>query len=168
VPAPRELGRDEALGEFALRYFTSHGPATVRDLAWWASLTLTEARAGLALVRDRLDAFDVDGNEYLLAPGLTPAPDGVVLLPGFDEYLLGYHGRSAALAAEHSEIIVPGKNGMFKPTIVVNGEVVGTWSRSIAKGELVVETAFFGSTPNVASVDVANEVERLQRFLGTS
>ena len=31
----RDLAGDEALAEFALRYFTSHGPATVRDFAWW-------------------------------------------------------------------------------------------------------------------------------------
>jgi hypothetical protein len=47
VPAPRRLGRAEALAELALRYFTGHGPATERDLAYWATLTLTDVRAGL-------------------------------------------------------------------------------------------------------------------------
>ena len=45
VPAPRRLGRTEALAELALRYFTGHGPATERDLAYWATLTLTDVRA---------------------------------------------------------------------------------------------------------------------------
>ena len=44
VPAPRRLGRAEALAELALRYFTGHGPATERDLAYWATLTLTDVR----------------------------------------------------------------------------------------------------------------------------
>ena len=57
VPAPRRLGRTEALAELALRYFTGHGPATERDLAYWATLTLTDVRAGLLQVRDQLDSF---------------------------------------------------------------------------------------------------------------
>jgi Winged helix DNA-binding domain len=57
VPAPRRLGRTEALAELALRYFTGHGPATERDLAYWATLTLTDVRAGLAQVGDRLGSF---------------------------------------------------------------------------------------------------------------
>ena len=164
VPSPRVLDRDAALGEFALRYFTSHGPATVRDLAWWASLTLAEARTGLALVRDRLESLELEGVTYLLAPGLTPAPDGVHLLPGFDENLLGYHDRSAPLAAEHGERIVPGRNGVFKPTIVVNGEVVGTWSRSLSKAGLRVELLAFDSDVP----DAAAAVERLRHFHGTA
>jgi len=39
VRAPRRLARTEALAELALRYFTGHGPATERDLAYWATLT---------------------------------------------------------------------------------------------------------------------------------
>ena len=46
VPSPRRLDRDEALGELARRYFTGHGPATERDLAYWATLTLTDVRRG--------------------------------------------------------------------------------------------------------------------------
>ena len=148
VPAPRTLQRDEALGEFALRYFTGHGPATVRDFAWWSSLTLADARAGLAIVRDRLDALDLDGTQYFLPRDAAAVASGhrasqTFALPGFDEYLLGYQNRGAALAPEHAEVIVPGKNGLFLPTIVVGGEVVGTWRRTVtAKGVSVEPQPF--------------------------
>ena len=46
VMHPRRLERDEALGELALRYFRSHGPATARDLARWSGLTLADVRRG--------------------------------------------------------------------------------------------------------------------------
>ena len=72
VPAPRRLGRDEALGELALRYLTGHGPATDRDLAYWASLTLGDARRGLDRVRERLEHFDHGGRTYWHAPGEAP------------------------------------------------------------------------------------------------
>ncbi|GAB3606142.1 winged helix DNA-binding domain-containing protein [Conyzicola nivalis] len=143
VAAPRVLERDEALGEFALRYFTGHGPATVRDFAWWSSLTLGDARAGLAIARDRLDEIDLGGTRYFVPRDAVAAASGVLVLPGFDEYLLGYQDRGAALAPEHFELIVPGKNGMFMPTIVVGGEVVGTWRRTTtAKGVSVEPRPF--------------------------
>ncbi len=76
-------------------------------------------------------------------PALGAPAARVHLLPGFDEYLLGYGDRSAALAPEHSQAIVPGGNGMFKPTIVVDGEVVGTWRRIMTTREIVIEPVPF-------------------------
>ena len=90
IPNPRRLERDDALAEFAFRYFAARGPATIRDFSWWSSLTLTDARRGLDLARDQLDEVEVDGVSHYLRPGLEPAKAAVHLLPGFDEYLLGY------------------------------------------------------------------------------
>jgi hypothetical protein len=93
VPARRRLGRDEALAELAMRYFTGHGPATERDLAYWASLTLTDVRNGLQQVRDRLDSVEHDGRTFWHAPGNAPAgpqqPAGH-LLQILDETYRGY------------------------------------------------------------------------------
>jgi hypothetical protein len=135
LPPPPRRGRAEALGELARRYFTGHGPATVQDLARWAGLTLGDARAGRALARPELTAVEVDGVEYLLAPDtadrLAAVRDearGVFLLPGFDEFVLGYGDRSTVLAPEFADRIVPGGNGMFRPTVVSEGRIVGTWA----------------------------------------
>ena len=147
VPNPRVLERDEALGELALRYFRSHGPATDKDLARWSGLTLGDVRRGIAICGGRLTTLDLGGTTYHVAPetlALAAPPARVHLLPGFDEYMLGYGDRTAALAPEHSESIVPGGNGMFKPTIVVDGEVVGTWGRRVKADEMVIEPAPFG------------------------
>ncbi len=134
VRSPRRLERDEALAELAARFFTGHGPATVQDLARWAGLTVRDARAGLAIVRDRLGSMTVDGTEYLLDPA-TPEllaacreeARGTFLLPGFDEFVLGYGDRSAVLDPAFATRIVPGGNGMFRSTVVVDGRIVGTW-----------------------------------------
>jgi Winged helix DNA-binding domain len=93
VPAPRRLGRTEALAELALRYFTGHGPATERDLAYWATLTLTDVRAGLLQLRDQLDSFQHDGRTFWHSPGEPPGgpqkPAGH-LLQILDEMYRGY------------------------------------------------------------------------------
>ena len=165
VREPRQLDPDAAADEFALRYFTGHGPATVRDLAWWTGLPLTVVRAATERVRDRLDELVVDGVVHYLRPGLEPA-GGVHLLPGFDEYLLGYTDRSAALAPEHSEAIVPGGNGMFLPTIVSRGEVLGTWRRE--RGTKAVRLTLAPFEPLPATVERAAGVaaRRYGKFLG--
>ncbi|GAA1952814.1 winged helix DNA-binding domain-containing protein [Microbacterium deminutum] len=101
VPSPRRLEREEALAELALRYFASHGPATVRDLAYWATLTLTDARRGLAAAADRLESFDHDDRTYWHAPGEPPAsasPRGH-LLQVLDEMYRGYQDSRWVLDA---------------------------------------------------------------------
>jgi hypothetical protein len=140
VPDSRDLSREESLVELAKRYFASHGPAAVHDFAWWAGLTVTEARSGLEAARPELISEKIDGKEYWVTDDAPDhrAHDGsrVHLLPAFDEYLIGYKDRSAVLAVEDAPRVVPGKNGVFLPTIVVGGRVVGTWKRTLRKASI--------------------------------
>jgi hypothetical protein len=165
VPNPRVLSGDEALAEFATRYFTSHGPATVRDFAWWASITLGDARTGIAAAVG-LEERDFGGVTYYLRQGLEPAASGVHALPGFDEYLLGYQDRSPALAAGFSDRIVPGNNGVFLPTIVVDGEVVGTWKRSGTTKTTTVDVIPFTTLTKKAIAAFEREMKRYGAFIG--
>lgn len=159
IAAPRQLQQDEALGELALRYFRSHGPAAATDLARWAHLTAADVRIALALARPGLTVIDVGGTEHLMDPQ-TPdrlaaareQAEGVLLLPGFDELMLGYADRSAQLDAAYADRIVPGGNGVFRPTVVSAGRVVGTWART-GRGaqQSVAATPFTSFPPAVAA-----------------
>jgi hypothetical protein len=143
--APGErLSGEDGLGELARRYFQSHQPATVNDFAWWAGLTLGDARAAWK------------PHETAVSGG------GIHLLPGFDEFLLGYQDRGDVLDARYAERIVPGGNGMFKPMVVADGRVVGTWRREVAKRGLLIEVALF----EAIDLDLAGACERVARFLG--
>ncbi|ULO09468.1 AlkZ family DNA glycosylase [Paenibacillus sp. 19GGS1-52] len=144
VPHSREFSIDESLAELALRYFTAHGPATVNDFAWWAGMTLTDARRGLETVKGVLFSEQIEGREYWMSTASVAQPSeensGVYLLPGFDEYILGFKDRSAVLKPETAPRIVPGINGVFLPTLVVDGQVIGIWKRIFKKKgiELVI------------------------------
>lgn len=166
IPASPPLARDEALRQLAVRYFRSHGPATVRDLAWWSSLTLTDAHRAAAAAREALEVIQIDGTDYLMQPGLEPATGGVWLLPGFDEYLLGYADRSAPLAGARTDVIAPSRNGQFRPTIVVDGEVVGLWRRSSSATSTTVALEPFAPVPRAASAAVSAAERRYLAFLG--
>lgn len=161
IRPPRRLDRHEALAHWVLRYFRSHGPATVRDFAWWTKLPLREIRSALDAVRGELASVHPDGGdgpEHLMAPE-TPdlladagrAAAGTLLLPGFDEFLLGYGERGAALADEHAQKVVPGGNGMFRGTVVANGSVVGTWRpKGSGKSRRIDAEPFTAFTKTVA------------------
>jgi hypothetical protein len=154
VPKPRKLAGDEALAELARRYFASRAPASAADFAWWAGLTLGQAKTGLAFA----------GEEP--APRAARAgPGDVLLLPGFDEYLLGYADRSAVLAAEHASVIVPGKNGIFLPTLVVGGRVAGTWRGRKTRRNVELSLAPFAPLSARAHAQAARAAERYGMFV---
>lgn len=135
IPVSRTLERQEGIAEFALRYFRSHGPATLRDFAWWTQIPLTDVRPAFKAISGQLVELEFDDTSYWMSPETAsmlddgvPGQRSVLLLPGFDEFLLGYQDRSLVLAPGHANKIVPGGNGVFKKTLVAGGEVIGTWA----------------------------------------
>jgi hypothetical protein len=166
IPLSRDLGRDESLREFALRYFTGHGPATLRDFVWWAKLTVADAKLGLELARTELAEVSLDGVSHWVATSETEptTKEGVHALPGFDEYVLGYQDRSLPLAEEHSSLIVPGNNGIFLPTIVSRGRVVGTWRRTIKSNGVTVTAEPFGALNKREAAGFERQAAAYRRF----
>lgn len=134
APKPRALEGDEALAELARRYFTTRGPASLKDFTWWSGLSAREAKRGLEAVKASLEE---DDEGFFSPPGLSaPASPTLLALPGFDELLLGYQDRSASLDPKYAPRICPGGNGVFQPTLVLDGRVVGTWRRATRELEL--------------------------------
>ncbi|HEX5018520.1 MAG TPA: winged helix DNA-binding domain-containing protein [Actinomycetes bacterium] len=144
---PRELDRDEALGELALRYFQSHGPAPRKDFAGWAGLTAKDTKTAIAECGDALSEVSVDGVEMIASTeSLDALPDlevgggaGWLALPGFDEYLLGYKDRSLMIDAAGMKGVIPGGNGVFRATLVREGQVMATWKRTLTPKAVKVE-----------------------------
>ncbi|GGH92868.1 winged helix DNA-binding domain-containing protein [Arthrobacter liuii] len=177
IPASPVPERGEAVARFLLRYFRSHGPATLRDFAWWTQLPLTEVRAALQNVRDELVELEFDGTSYWLSPEAAslldtgvPGARSLHLLPGFDEFVLGYTDRTHVLAPEHSDLIVPGGNGVFKKTVVAAGKVVGTWAlHGSGRGAAVVPELFDGTAPlgPAAQVALSRAAQRYLAFQNT-
>ena len=143
APAGRALTQDEALAELARRYFTGHGPATLQDFVWWSGLTVTDARAGLEMVRTQLAEDRIEGRAYWssldAASAADPSPSAW-LLPNFDEYLVGYRERSAVLDPVHAKQAAPG-GGMLNATVVLDGQVVGVWKRTLKRDRVLLEVA---------------------------
>ncbi len=150
IPKSRNVDREEGVAELLLRYLQSHGPATERDFAWWSFTPLTEVRAAMKHVRDKLEQLTLGETTYWLSPDVAallddgvPGSRTVLALPGFDEFLLGYTDRGLVLPPEFAQQIVPGGNGVFKRMIVQGGKIVGTWVRSGSGRNIRVEPVPF-------------------------
>lgn len=173
ITAPRRLERDEALGELVRRYLAGHGPTPESDIAWWSKLPLRDVRRGLDVARGELSAFDVAGTTHWAhAPTLdrigTDQPRATLLLPGFDEWVLGHGDRDPVLPREHAPRIVPGNNGIFKPTIVHRGQVVGLWSRkSTTRNTVITPIPFDGTLSPTVRSGIATAAAHYATYLGT-
>lgn len=142
IPAAKHFDSETATAELAKRYFTSHGPATIKDFAWWSGLTIREATAGLEMVKSYFDHFIISRDVYWFVQSKKPgkAAPSTFLLPMYDELLVAYKNRNAFIKDEH---MIQSGNGIFKPVIVLNGNVVGTWSRELKKHQVYLTTHFF-------------------------
>lgn len=145
VPQHKKLTRDEALAKLALIYFSSHAPATVKDFSWWSGLSLTDSRKALESIKDKMTSEKITDELYWLPNNSSIKADkktSAHFLPAFDEYLISYKDRTAALAIEHQGIAFT-SNGIFKPVLLVNGQAIGVWSRSIKKDAVHIQATFF-------------------------
>lgn len=151
APQPQHYNRDQALAVLAERYFTGHGPATLQDFGWWSGLPAADAKRALEMAAPHLHSVTLGKSAYWYKTlHDTAAARGVHLLAGFDEYLLGYRDRTAVMQLEHSNHVIPGGNGVFRPILVVDGQVVGTWQRKIAKTTVTVTVTPFAPVKNLA------------------
>ncbi len=172
VPEPRQLTRDEALVELAHRYVRGHGPATVKDLAGWTGLTLTDVRAGLAGNEGRLVSVGTGPQALWLtteladaiASGSLPTHE-VVALPGYDEYLLGYKDRSLHGDSTLLDRVVPGGNGVFRATVVADGVVVATWTRTLTADAVRITVLPFARLSRRMAAATTGALERYAGFL---
>ena len=170
IPVQSIPSRDGLLARFALRYFASHGPATERDFAWWTKLTLADVRGAIAECGDALTELTHAGTGYwiasseLAAAGSGKSGAGVRVLPGFDEYLLGYQDRSLALPTKHAQRIVPGNNGMFLPMITSNGRIVGTWRRAARSKASAIEPEHFETVSAAEHTRFVRAAKSYSRF----
>ena len=167
APARREPA--EPLAELAERYFTSHGPATVRDFGWWSGLTLADAKRAIELAGPALADEEHDGERYWGAAGRTgqaAPPDGAYLLPAFDEYTVAYKDRS--LLADGGPQAKGGQlnSDLLNPVMLLDGRAAGLWKRVVGPKSVRISLAPAGRLSRPDRGRLAAAAERYAAFLG--
>lgn len=178
VPAVKPIKREEALGKYAQMYFQSHAPATIADFAWWAGITLADAKIGFEQIKDSLVSEVVNGETYYFSPSLIEEGAGlsrhlssggeasVFLLPSFDEFLIAYKERSISLNPKYNKVVMGIGNGLFAPIVVVNGIVQGTWKRTLKKDTVQVEILPFTKFNTDVKKAIKLQAEQYAGYLG--
>ncbi len=186
VPAlTADFDRDQALAELTRRYFSSRGPATVKDCALWSGLTQTDVRRGLAVAGDRsqLQSFNADGYEFVMAAGHAPsaeaataasdarlAPPGAAppapridLIQCYDEYVMGYTPTRHYLGGQ-----APAAVASKQPSHVVllDGRMIGNWQHTLKPESAVVSILLYRTLTQAQKHALDTAVARYETFLG--
>jgi hypothetical protein len=166
VPRPGGASRDQffVLADEHIR--DAAAPSDPAAFAWWADVTLAVARGAASVPDDRIREIDDGVFAARTPPRRSPRAADVIALGPFEEYYISYADRTVACPPEHLAAVGPGKNGMVRPIIVRDGEVIGTWRHSTAVGRHTDDPVPEPLTPGAASdAEVAAALARYAAFI---
>ncbi len=169
VPRAPMRERDEAVAELAGRYFASHGPATLNDFAWWSGLTVVDGRRGLEAHGSRFVSEQACGLTYWFAASSAPdtaLASAALLLPNYDEFTVAYRSRELFYAREFVWRPGPRDDVPFGNVIVIGGQVVGMWQRSLVKERLRIEPKWFNPPSRRQETAFSDAAQRYAAFVG--
>ena len=169
VPAAPQRSREDDVAELVRRYFTSHGPATLRDFAWWSGLTMADGRAGLvALGAELVAQAGADGTPWISAAASVRPP-----APGHGEdvlqaFLLGTFDELTVAHRDLRNVHADGRatNDLLTRPIVVGAITVGGWTRRIARREVTIEAVLDAPLDERQDAALRAAADRFGAFLG--
>jgi hypothetical protein len=168
VPAAGRMDRDASLAELARRYFPTRGPASAHDFAWWAGLTVNDARRAVDILGRELEPVQVGGRPHWMgAEGKTPPRKACAhLLPNYDEYFIGLVDRSAIGRRLGSVERVTGGNALINHIATVNGQIVGGWKRVAAGPRVTLRFDLLARLSRAERRLLDREIDRYRAFAG--
>lgn len=165
VAAPQR-SRGEDVADLVRRYFTSHGPATLRDFAWWSGLTIADARAGVAECGKALvGEEDAKGVLWISAAGCgtdapPPSSSAAFLLGTFDELVVAHRDLRTVHPGGRAT------NDLLARPIVIDGLTVGGWTRRLARRAATIEAVLHSVLDEQQQFALRAAADRFGAFLG--
>lgn len=146
APTAGSLALDEALAQLTLRYFSSHGPATIKDFKWWSSLSVSDIKRGLEITSTKLEREDIDGVEFWYSTSAKRSSvesPHVHVLQGYDEYIVGYSESKYLLDPSGGTRSLPKGRTVFNGVVIMDGQVAGHWKRTLKKDSVLIEVVHY-------------------------
>ncbi len=168
APKAKKVSREEALEKLALKYFTGHGPAQVKDFAWWSGLSLKDAQRGLDLTKGNLVEETVEGKTYWLlgkTKKLKLKSPQAFLLSIYDEYTIGYKDRTALGEQRYFEKLILMGNALTA-VMVLDGKIVGTWKKETQRKQIRIKLNPFKQLEVGERDAFEKSAERYGKFIG--
>lgn len=168
APKIRPWTREEALAELTRRYFTTRGPGTLHDFTWWSGLTMAEAKEGIESVRSQFMSEVIDEKTYWFDGSVSPVKEKsptAHLLPNYDEYFIGFKDRSAIGEVAKRAGIRSDDPSFLAHVIVLDGQLVGGWKRTIKKNTAQIELMLITELTKAQQRAVDRALSRYGEFL---
>lgn len=156
---------EEALQALTLRYLEAFGPASIADVAQFATVQRARVRTALRALGEGVEElkgpdgttlYDVPGGPR--PPADTPAPPRLMAM--WDSTLLAHHDRSRVIPPDYRRLVTR-NNGDVLPTLLVDGYVAGVW-RPVEGG---IEATAFHDLSSEAWEGLAQEARALGALL---
>ncbi|MEP7158212.1 MAG: winged helix DNA-binding domain-containing protein [Chloroflexota bacterium] len=161
--------REQAAADLAKRYFTGHGPATVGDFTWWSSLTVGDARRGIAANGSTLKKMTVEGTDFWWAGDTADGPDDrsptIHLLQGYDEYIVAHRAPRDPINVERLATHAAMSRPPFLHATVLDGQALGFWRRVPDGDRYKVETKLLREIGTREKSALEAAVERYSAFV---
>jgi hypothetical protein len=166
APKAKQVPEDESLAELAHRYFSSHGPAQIKDFTWWSGLSATQVKIAMELIKNKLYSEKIDGKLYWFTSLLEKdAPIlRAFLLPNYDEYTIAYKDRSLFLPEKPSKLDAR-NNIIFNHSIVIKGEIVGGWRRELKKDSVSITITLFKNITSPEKKELQDSLDKYATYL---
>jgi len=167
VPAGALRDRDDALAELARRYFTTRGPASAQDFAWWSGLTVSDAKRALQIIGSELETISPEGTLLWFNPRARPrSSPSAHLLPNYDEYFIGYRDRTAVgQRIGHARPVIGG-DGSITNVVFVDGQLVGSWKRTSEGRGVAIDATLWSKLSPAELERVTRAARGYSKFLG--
>jgi hypothetical protein len=173
----KKFKHEEALAALCSQYFISRAPATVQDFVTWSGLTVKDAKAGIEMIGNDVRKESYEGKAYFFSEKSSKIKSKVAfptfLMPDYDEYGMSYKDRSALFLSDDDATFIKGgtqrdNNIVYNRMLIIDGQIAGTWKRSIEKNKIEVEVVPFAPLRKIKQEAVAKAIKRFQAFVGKS
>jgi len=171
-----KTGEEEAHRRLLLKYLHGYGPATKQDFCLWSGLMAGDAEKAVEAASSITDEVKVEGQKgkFLLLKQDLKLIDSIdidekappCLLPKFDSILLGHKDRRRIVREEYKPRVFKPKVGDIAATVLVNGQIVGTWKQNKTKGMLTITITPFQRIDKEDLKEVEQTARGLSRHMG--
>jgi hypothetical protein len=168
VPPAPPVDEDDALADLARRWFTTRGPATLRDFSWWSGLRAADARRALTSVQSELESYEHDGRtSWFREWRRAPTGPRVDLVQCYDETIISYTESRDVLATDTVAFPVPGGRDGFAHVLLAGGRLLGHWRARRASTGVVAETLLAREVDAAEQAALDAALDRYEEFART-
>lgn len=163
----KQLSHEEAIEQITIRYFSTRGPATIHDFAWWSGLSMKDVREGLSMHSSSLKKVKVEDKEYFFSSqNIKMKHDAQTsfLMPDYDEYGISYKDRSILFAKHHSRQKQK-SNPIFNHMVIIDGIIAGTWERIINNNKIKIMIRTYDKPNSLVQREIKVAKENYMNFI---